>query len=101
MECGLGAQPMLSPRRGDAPQWARCGVDDIGGHQLARSRASRSTTASCCLALVIYTGCKANYAMTAAQLGSDYSAWKVLDYLLSMAIGILSWHVPAFDVPLY
>ena len=53
------------------------------------------------LALVIYTGCDANYAMTTAQLGSDYSTWKVLDYLLSMAIGILSWHVPAFDVPLY
>jgi len=53
------------------------------------------------LALVLYTGCDCNYAMTRCQLKDDYDTWQVFDYVLSVAIGILSWHSSCRGMPLY
>ena len=53
------------------------------------------------LSLVLYTGCDCNYAMTHCLLNGDLETWKVFDFTLSMAIGILSCHTRCQDVPLY
>lgn len=53
------------------------------------------------LALVLYTSCDCNYAMTRCHLSDDYETWTVFDYTLSMAIGILSWHSRCQEVPLF
>merc|ERR1719359_938644 len=44
------------------------------------------------LALVLYTGCDCNYDLTRCLLGDDYRTWRVFDFALSTAIGVLSWH---------
>jgi hypothetical protein len=53
------------------------------------------------LALLLYTGCDCNYDLTRCLLSDDYETWCVFDFTLSMAIGILSWHSSASEVPLY
>jgi len=53
------------------------------------------------LALVLYTGSDCQEEMTKTQLQDDYDTWRVFDFCLSMAIGILSWHSKSQEVPLY
>lgn len=53
------------------------------------------------LALVLYTGCDCNYELTRCLLRDDYETWCVFDFTLSTAIGVLSWHSRASEVPLY
>jgi len=53
------------------------------------------------LALLLYTGCDCNYDLTRCLLSDDYETWCVFDFTLSTAIGILSWHSSASEVPLY
>mmetsp|Transcript_23423 Transcript_23423/g.43109 ORF Transcript_23423/g.43109 Transcript_23423/m.43109 type:complete len:461 (-) Transcript_23423:72-1454(-) len=53
------------------------------------------------LALVLYTGCDCNHALTRCLLNDDEETWVVFDFVLCTAIGILSWHSRCSDVPLY
>merc|ERR1712039_632075 len=53
------------------------------------------------LALVLYTGCDCNYDLTTCLLSGNYEKWRVFDFTLSTAIGILSWHSRSNEVPLY
>jgi len=53
------------------------------------------------LALVLYTGCDCNYDLTTCLLSGNYDKWRVFDFALSTAIGILSWHSRCNEVPLY
>jgi len=54
------------------------------------------------LALVAYTGCDANYAMTGCHLKGDNYMWKVFDFCLSMAVGIIGRHMQGLEsVPLF
>lgn len=53
------------------------------------------------LALVLYIGCDCNYDLTRCLLSDDYETWRVFDFTISTAIGILSWHSCTSEVPLY